>query len=117
MCPVACRFVLVLVGLAAVVACGGGGNLCHVSLVHANDVVEFDHAVRFEAAHVLMSGHTARTQELGAVRAASHGLLLGLAACAIQLHLLYGQHVKDVVHDVVVLQTVHTVTSVNLGIV
>ena len=54
-----------------------------------------------EAAHVAMRGHAVRTQEVGAVAAASERLLASLAARAHNLHVVYCEHVKDLDQDVV----------------
>ena len=60
-----------------------------------------------EAAHEQVRAHTIGTQELGAVGTSGHRLLLGLATGALEQLLLDRDHVKHVVHYVIVLQVVN----------
>ena len=65
------------------------------------------HSVVFEASHVLVSGDTVGTEEVGTVAAACDRLLLGLTAGTDDLSVLDGHHVDQVRHDVVLLEARH----------
>ena len=103
------------IGHAATASRGAGQGRVGRGLMEAlTDLVEPHHSVRLEAAHVLMGAHAAWTEELGAVGASGHGLVVRLAARAVQLHLLDGHHVQHVDHDMVVFKAVNAVVSIDL---
>ena len=79
-------------------------------------VVKIDHFVTLKAAHVHVSGHAVGAQELSAVGAPSHGLLVRLAACTLETHLLNVEHVELILHHVVVVERVHTASTAQMSL-